>query len=196
MDSPSRDVRGVKRGKCRMCSDCIGYQRSMGEGGSKCLICNCLPGKHLKATTSMQDDQSQSLRVAAGISNLSLQDKATDTTPKCHHCSEKAYFDLNTRIQYQCCRSHQHLSYIQDSDGAQAGHAQSSGIVVAPPIVTSQAIASQASAAGDKDPSLCAIEGCDEPKFVDVNGQVHDCCGYTHAMELLRRKAMQGIEVK
>ena len=38
---------------------------------------------------------------------------------------------------------------------------------------------------------LCAIQECQNPCHVDENGVVHECCGYTHAMEHQRRQAMQ-----
>ena len=37
---------------------------------------------------------------------------------------------------------------------------------------------------------MCAIPECGNPCFVDQQGKVFECCGYTHAMELQRRKAM------
>ena len=37
----------------------------------------------------------------------------------------------------------------------------------------------------------CAIQECQEPCFIDQTGTVHECCGFTHAMELQRRKAIQ-----
>lgn len=36
----------------------------------------------------------------------------------------------------------------------------------------------------------CAIPECPNPCFVDGQGKVFECCGYTHAMELQRRKAL------
>ena len=44
-----------------------------------------------------------------------------------------------------------------------------------------------------KDPSVCAIEDCYNPRHVDENGKVHECCGSTHAMELMRRKSLEGL---
>ena len=40
--------------------------------------------------------------------------------------------------------------------------------------------------------AVCAIPDCGNPCFVDQQGKVFECCGYTHAMELQRRKAMAG----
>ena len=37
----------------------------------------------------------------------------------------------------------------------------------------------------------CAIEDCDKPRYVDDRGKVHECCGYTHAMEYQRRQAVK-----
>ena len=30
------------------------------------------------------------------------------------------------------------------------------------------------------------------PRHIDEKGTIHDCCGFTHAMELSRRKAIEG----
>ena len=38
---------------------------------------------------------------------------------------------------------------------------------------------------------LCALPECQNQCHVDDNGTVHECCGYTHAMENQRRKALQ-----
>ena len=37
----------------------------------------------------------------------------------------------------------------------------------------------------------CAILECPNPCHIDESGKVHDCCGYTHAMEYQRRLAIQ-----
>ena len=37
----------------------------------------------------------------------------------------------------------------------------------------------------------CAIPECPNPCFVDAQGKAFECCGYTHAMELQRRKALE-----
>lgn len=38
--------------------------------------------------------------------------------------------------------------------------------------------------------SKCAIPECTNLCFVDGEGKAFECCGYTHAMELQRRKAL------
>ena len=40
---------------------------------------------------------------------------------------------------------------------------------------------------------LCAIQECQNPCHVDENGVIHECCGYTHAMEHQRRQSMQKV---
>lgn len=190
MDSPDRDVRGVKRDKCRMCSDCTGYRRNLGKDNSKCLKCGCPPGKHEKATTSRQDDQQSHSVLAAAASNLTLED-GSDTesfnAPKCQYCYDDAYFDVNTRVQYPCCQFH--LPYIQDLDHDNSD----ASIPTAPPIISSRVVvANPLTDSSGKDPSLCAIEDCCKPRHIDEKGNIHDCCGFTHAMELSRRKAIEG----
>ena len=36
----------------------------------------------------------------------------------------------------------------------------------------------------------CAIPECPKACYVDPSGTVHECCGYTHAMEHQRRRAL------
>ena len=36
----------------------------------------------------------------------------------------------------------------------------------------------------------CAIQECNNACYVDDSGTVHECCGYTHAMEHQRRQAL------
>ena len=36
----------------------------------------------------------------------------------------------------------------------------------------------------------CAIPECPKACYVDPSGTVHECCGYTHAMEHQRRQAL------
>ena len=43
--------------------------------------------------------------------------------------------------------------------------------------------------------SKCAIEECDRPRYVDDWGKIHECCGYTHAMEYQRRQAVMKREL-
>ena len=38
--------------------------------------------------------------------------------------------------------------------------------------------------------SLCAIDECPNACYIDESGTVHECCGYTHAMEHQRRQAL------
>lgn len=43
--------------------------------------------------------------------------------------------------------------------------------------------------------SKCAIEECDKPRYIDDDGKIHECCGYTHAMEYQRRQAVMKREL-
>ena len=182
MDSPDRDVRGVKRGKCRLCSACTGYRRNLEAGDSKCSNCNCAPGKHKNATTPVEDDddQPQGLQVSSAFGNLTLDCDSAGTFvgPKCQYCCDDAYFDINTRIQYPNCHDHLQQDPIQSNSNE--------GIPVVPAIG-----AHPSNGACGKDPSLCTIEDCYKPRHTDENGKVHECCGYTHAMELSRRRAIE-----
>lgn len=37
----------------------------------------------------------------------------------------------------------------------------------------------------------CAIPECSLACYIDPSGTVHECCGFSHAMELMRRKATE-----
>lgn len=41
----------------------------------------------------------------------------------------------------------------------------------------------------------CALSDCNNPCHIDDNGTVHECCGFSHAMEHQRRLSLlkQGI---
>lgn len=84
----------------------------------------------------------------------------------CPLCSNDAHFDVNTGQVFKFCRNH--LPTQPDpSDAEDSG-------MPAPPNTTK-----------------CAIEDCPNPCYVDVKGIIHECCGYTHAMEHIRRKLME-----
>lgn len=38
---------------------------------------------------------------------------------------------------------------------------------------------------------ICALSDCNNPRYVDDSGHIHECCGYTHAMEYQRRQIVQ-----
>ncbi len=184
MSSPDRDVRGIKRGLCSECSDCPGYRRNNTDGSRLCVNCNCLPGKHCRADTSRRNGDNQPQVVAQAAVATTLDSVAV---PNCQYCSEDAYFDVNTRTQYPCC--HFHIPYLESQDQVQDIQDQVQDITF-----SSIPKASHIHSAGvrpAKDPSLCAIEECFRRRHVDESGKIHECCGFTHAIELSRRQAME-----
>jgi len=181
--SPDRDSRGVKRGKCVKCSNCTGYV--VGKTSNKCTKCQCPPGRHRKAGTNGEATGSVQ-RVQSAVAtpvNTGAHGNSDgySSSPKCLHCSSEAYFDPNKRWQYLCCRAH----LPDDLDDLDSLDDDVSGINLAPHI--SGAPASNTV----KDPSLCAIEDCDRPRHKDESGQVHECCSFSHAIELSRRRALE-----
>lgn len=44
--SSCRDARGILRGACSICSDCVCYKRESDDRKMKCAMCGHPPGKH------------------------------------------------------------------------------------------------------------------------------------------------------
>ena len=83
---------------------------------------------------------------------------------QCPLCSNDVHINVNTGQVFKFCKSH--LPAQPDPSDV-----ENSGV--------------PASAA------KCAIEDCLNPCYVDANGTIHECCGYTHAMEHIRRKLIE-----
>ena len=134
------------------------------KGVSKCSICYHLPGKH--ARIGAKDGAKP---VTQGLSNLTLSDNKASIYPKCsvEDCDDEVHVDLHSGKQSMFCEQHNSLQRkASDSDSS----SESDGA----------------------DTDTCAIKDCDRPRYVDPSGKVHECCGYTHAMELTRRKILKG----
>ena len=162
------DSRGVKRGKCKKCTECVAYRQGSEVKKSLACVCGCPPGKHVK-------DQCQ--QVSSHPSNIMFAKESSDTAitesiMKCLQCDKEVDFDVNSGEQYQYCKLH--LKCVQECDGLSIPQNVS-------PIPPSPSILS----------TECAILECKETRFIDATGKVHECCGYTHAMELMRRKVIR-----
>lgn len=101
---------------------------------------------------------------------MEVSNEPSSPPDKCLVCGEAVHFDVNTGDLFKFCESHlghqQPLDLQSDSDGEddQRMHPQQ---------------------------NKCAIEECSRPCHVDAMGVVHDCCGFTHAMEHIRRQMVK-----
>ena len=91
---------------------------------------------------------------------------------KCSVCDKEVHLDLNTGNLSTFCKLHLKQHPDLQFDSSEEEDMMSVGGATA------------------RVPSECAIDECRLPCYVDANGTVHDCCGYTHAMELIRRQVI------
>ena len=203
-DLPRMDVdcRGVQRGKCTSCNKCAGFSSKLEDGSSLssvvCQVCHCAPGKHLsgrslhgteQAGYTSGDQTAAPSHLSSSVDTVLLNGACTSKTgmeslfyytdSHCLHCNSDVYFDINSGTEHSVCEYHLTCTPVLTG----ATEIKSSLIPPQIPLATG----SQASSR-----SVCALEGCCNPRHVDAAGTVHECCGYTHAMELIRRKIMQG----
>ena len=209
------DSRGVKRGICTNCSNCAGFRRNMG-GSNSCQVCQCAPGKHQAANNITKPDTehvfSESpgdkltgpVQLASKLAELRFNgDSEALTEPvatKCKYCNDDVYFDINTGIEHQYCEYH--LDNVPVTTGGavavvnigQNGVSSPGAVAVGPslPLLPVTRTPISLSRSIHASTTVCAIDECGEPRYVDPNGKVHECCGYTHAMELIRRKIIEG----
>ena len=123
--------------------------------------------------------------LAYGMANL----KMSTVSPSISHqlgqcsfpsCSSQVHFDINTGHVFKYCEHHHKT---------QPAHADSSD--EEGPIATAVPQVSSIKQPSTSQKNKCAIEDCPRPCHVDANGTVHECCGYTHAMEHIRRKMVE-----
>lgn len=93
------------------------------------------------------------------------------TFNKCSVCDSEVYLDLNTGNSSKFCK--QHLEKLDLQFDSSEEEDMMSGATAYASI------------------PLCAIDECDLPCYVDDNGKIHECCGYTHAMEHIRRQLVE-----
>lgn len=171
-----RDSRGTKRGKCRSCSRCSGFTQGAGATNTHCALCGCPPGKHLKLQDAAEY-QEKAVMVSQGVADqlasLGVSTEADDSyVTKCSLCNNKVHFDINSGKEFKLCKQH-----FDTANGN-----------------ASILVAESDSDSDDGAPLIsnkCAIKECRKASYVDPNGKVHECCGFSHAMELIRRKNIE-----
>ena len=122
---------------------------------------------------------------------------------RCPLCKNKVHFDVNSGEEFEYCEAH--LSFQdscrsfhdpfsnQDSeDDTTKIPSQTVSTLSLPQTVSALQVSIPPSFSIQSNTSnriqVCAIPECFKPRYVDDNGTVHECCGYSHAMELIRRK--------
>lgn len=208
-----KDSRGVKRGKCTNCANCAGYRRDEGAGGSNvCKVCRCAPGKHQNAAMPVSgsttgDGLVGPAQLTSRLIRLRLNGSNDDPTDSvvtnCKYCRDEVHFDINTGIEHEYCKFHlaNPLMPTGGTTVVNSGYADQDGdsptgaiatVACPQPLPATPAQISLAKSI-QASQAVCAIEECCNPRYVDSNGTVHKCCGYSHAMELNRRKIIEGI---
>lgn len=158
--------------------------------------CGCPPGSHEKVSG---EGGSEDVVNSKGSLPTTLANKLAGVSfsASCLLCSNEVHFDVNTGIEFKYCEDHldNATKVGSDSDSDEEYSTANGGIDIhiphtasSPPILQVNSVPSQATATGI---ATCAIEDCSKPRHVDANGIVHECCGYTHAMELIRRKTLE-----
>lgn len=176
-------------------------------------------GTSVQHFTTQPTDITQAWNDGAGMpEDASSDDYFTAALCQVPGCGAVVNFDLNTR-QYNSPYCHHHLSSITPLNGCNNTptlHSVSSGKTCGYPgcgnpcymehngtvhdycrrshamampvqLVPTASTTPIPTVAGV---SKCAIPECTNPCFVDGEGKAFECCGYTHAMELQRRKAL------
>ena len=174
------DSRGVKRGGCKDCSDCVNYNPKSKEKPLAC-VCGCPPGSHKRLDgKGTRDDGTASL--ASKLASVSLNAASSGAASTCLLCSNKVHFDVNTGDEFKYCEAHLANANLINSTNLTITQASSSQTLPIPQVP---------SVPVPVPVQTCGIEECSRPRHVDANGTVHECCGYTHAMELIRRKNIE-----
>lgn len=131
------------------------------------------------------------LHITIGTSTLA-QDDWTDqfaellTSKKCLVCKEEVHLDVNTGHLSKFCEHHLKQPPNLQSDSSGEEDMADLGLHHTPS-ATQPSILSAHHIPQNK----CAIEECSLPRHVDAQGVIHECCGYTHAMENIRRKMVE-----
>lgn len=103
-----------------------------------------------------------------------MNDESSQPSDKCLVCSKPVHFDVNTGDLFKFCESHLHQQHplnLRSDSGGEDDMAEMGPVALGM--------------------HKCAIEECFQPRHVDARGIVHDCCGYTHAMEYIRRQMVK-----
>ena len=169
-------------------------------------MCGCPPGRHIKASAIEECGECQTGALPGVIADLvtDFTDLSIIEATRCPQCKNKVHFDVNSGEEFEYCEAH--LSYQdscnhdpfdnQDSEDDTTEIPSLTVSTLSPPqtvpalqvpIPPSLSIQSNTS----DGIQVCAIPECNKPRHVDDKGTVHECCGYRHAMELIRRKEIK-----
>ena len=127
-----RDARGVERGRCRKCPQCVEYTPPDQQHGQmmRCIRCNCPPGTHENLATN-QAWRNQHTPFAS-TTQYAVPDFSVPQVPMaspgtgpfnqgslCSYpgCSQQVEFDLNTGTELSRCSDHLHAT-LPDTSAA------------------------------------------------------------------------------
>ena len=134
-----RDARGVDRGRCKNCPQCVEYVPPAQQCGLRCIHCNCPPGAHENlaakqawgggTTTDGWANQPAPL-ASTTVPDFSIPQVPTASAgigpfnqgSLCSYpgCSQEVEFDLNTGIESSHCSVHLHAA-LPDTSAAYCG---------------------------------------------------------------------------
>ncbi len=111
------DARGIERGACTRCPDCVGYHTFDQGGGDgpviwRCTNCNCFPGVHEKITEIQAWGMDTATQAANHLQSLALDGSMSmpfmNKRWQCAYpgCQRQVKLDANTGVQEECCSDH------------------------------------------------------------------------------------------
>ena len=177
-----KDPCGRDRGACTKCTECDEYILPDG-GGARCAVCNCTPVDHKNLSVRRRDSDDEESNDASTLeTDCTVASFPPASQCRFPGCCESVHFDMDTGIEFDYCSPH--MSCGDDTD-----HLPASGQMSQPSPTLSSSSQTDFTSSPVK---LCAIPECGQPCYVDPStGKVHNCCGYTHAMEHQRRLNLQ-----
>lgn len=125
------DSRGIKRGRCKKCPNCGGYNPPASATGLKCSVCGCPPAAHTKIDTSgpalnvgnVVSAQTPTLVQHPGLNPPTVTLSPTVRASLCPvpGCNQLVDFDIHSGQEYEYCNGHlsvrssgQDPLYVQD----------------------------------------------------------------------------------
>ena len=180
------DRYGQRRGACNKCLTCQEYVAPDGYG-VRCARCECKPVDH------------------ENLSPHLASSSACYCSSQCQYpgCHQSVDFDPNSGTEYKFCLTHSDStameclpvsvspSQLEEEEEAPLSVPVLQTVTQVPPAAPLLPPAPH-TIPSSLTTNTCALPECDNPRYVDPStGKVHECCGYTHAMEHQRRLNLQ-----
>ncbi|KAL3867173.1 hypothetical protein ACJMK2_044395, partial [Sinanodonta woodiana] len=107
-ESKGKDGRGIKRGNCLGCTECLEFR-----GDVRCDYCNCTATQHVNLTHQPTEKYRQSTFSRDASENARGKDRQGIWRGKCNSCTECSGFTGDARCDYCNCAATQHLNLTQ-----------------------------------------------------------------------------------